>query len=160
MIGHVTRVAPVVGAVLLSLAFLARPALAGGLGGFGGIGHIGGFGGFHGVGHIGLGGFGGWHGGRALGYGGFGHLASPGIYGPTHAVSGRPYRYTTPTTFYQSGYSGYFFPGQGTLFRRTYPTAGAAPYLTSQTYEPGDGYRYPLYYNPATGSYLYYPVAR
>ena len=35
-----------------------------------------------------------------------------------------------------------------------------APYLTTQTYEPGDGYRYPLYYNPATASYFYYPVAR
>jgi hypothetical protein len=31
--------------------------------------------------------------------------------------------------------------------------------LTTQTYEPGDGYRYPLYYNPATGGYIYYPSA-
>ena len=43
----------------------------------------------------------------------------------------------------------------------TYTTpATSQPYLTNQTYEPGDGYRYPLYYNPATGTYFYYPVAR
>jgi hypothetical protein len=36
----------------------------------------------------------------------------------------------------------------------------STPYLTSQTHEPGDGYRYPLYYNPANGQYFYYPVAR
>jgi len=36
----------------------------------------------------------------------------------------------------------------------------AAPYLTTQTYQPGDGYSYPLYYNPATGGYFYYPAAR
>ena len=35
-----------------------------------------------------------------------------------------------------------------------------APYLTGKSYEPGDGYRYPLYYNPSTASYIYYPVAR
>lgn len=31
------------------------------------------------------------------------------------------------------------------------------PYLTSSYFEPGDGYRYPLYYNPSTRSYFYYP---
>lgn len=36
----------------------------------------------------------------------------------------------------------------------------ATPYLTTRTYEPGDGYRYPLYYNPARGTYFYYPVGR
>ena len=36
----------------------------------------------------------------------------------------------------------------------------AQPYLTTRSYEPGDGYRYPLYYNPATRIYFYYPVAR
>jgi len=36
----------------------------------------------------------------------------------------------------------------------------AAPYLTTRTYVPGDGYRYPLYYNPATAAYFYYPVPR
>jgi hypothetical protein len=34
------------------------------------------------------------------------------------------------------------------------------PYLTDRFYEPGDGYRYPLYYNPASGIYFYYPVHR
>ena len=42
----------------------------------------------------------------------------------------------------------------------TRPVMASAPYLTSQTYEPGDGWRYPLYCNPATGGYFYYPVAR
>ena len=31
--------------------------------------------------------------------------------------------------------------------------------MTTQTHEPGDGYRYPLYYSPATGGYIYYPWA-
>jgi hypothetical protein len=38
------------------------------------------------------------------------------------------------------------------------PTVPSQPYLTGRTYEPGDGYRYPVYYNPATRSYIYYPV--
>jgi hypothetical protein len=38
--------------------------------------------------------------------------------------------------------------------------ASGAPYLTDQTYEPGDGYRYPLYYDPSTRQYTYYPKAR
>ena len=38
------------------------------------------------------------------------------------------------------------------------PPAPTAPYLTRFSYEPGDGYRYPLYYNPATRGYYYYPV--
>jgi hypothetical protein len=32
--------------------------------------------------------------------------------------------------------------------------------LTDQTYEPGDGNRYSLYYNAATSRYVYYTVAR
>lgn len=40
------------------------------------------------------------------------------------------------------------------------PMPAAAPYLTNRTHEPGDGWRYPLYYNPATATYFYYPVAR
>jgi hypothetical protein len=36
----------------------------------------------------------------------------------------------------------------------------AAPDLTSQTHEPGDGYRYPLYYNPTSGQHIYYPVTK
>jgi hypothetical protein len=54
------------------------------------------------------------------------------------------------TRFYRSGYSGDTAP------RTTGPVA--APYRTNRTYEPGDGYRYPLYFNPATGTYFYYPV--
>ena len=114
------------------------PALArgGGGGGHGGGGHGGG--GHHGGGH---------HGGR--GYhrvhrGGYGYRGSYGYgYGTGY------YGYSYPTYTYSSGYS--YAP-------TTYVTQ--APYLTSQTYEPGDGYRYPLYYNPATGTYIYYPVAR
>jgi hypothetical protein len=37
---------------------------------------------------------------------------------------------------------------------------GLRPYRTNMYYAPGDGYRYPLYYNPATGAYFYYPVRR
>jgi hypothetical protein len=36
----------------------------------------------------------------------------------------------------------------------------ARPYRTNRFYQPGDGYRYPLYYNPATRTYFYYPVRR
>ncbi len=50
--------------------------------------------------------------------------------------------------YYNSGYNNYANTNAG------------APYLTNQTYEPGDGYRYPLYYNPATGGYFYYPVQK
>jgi hypothetical protein len=39
-------------------------------------------------------------------------------------------------------------------------SAAARPYLTNQYHEPGDGYRYPLYYNPATRTYFYYPAGR
>ena len=39
-----------------------------------------------------------------------------------------------------------------------WPAANLQPYLTNRTYEPGDGYRYPLYYNPATGTCFYYPI--
>ena len=50
----------------------------------------------------------------------------------------------------------------GPAARRSAPVASeppaAGPYRVNQFYEPGDGYRYPLYYDPATGSYLYYPV--
>ena len=38
--------------------------------------------------------------------------------------------------------------------------ASTGMYLTNAYYEPGDGYRYPLYYSPATGTYYYYPVRR
>ena len=60
------------------------------------------------------------------------------------------------------GYSGYYYPDYGyySYVPTTSTAIGAAPYLTNQTYEPGDGYRYPLYFNPVTGSYFYYPVLR
>jgi hypothetical protein len=44
-------------------------------------------------------------------------------------------------------------------FLRLAPVA-RAPYFTGQYHKPGDGYRYPLYYNPSTRGYVYYPVAR
>jgi hypothetical protein len=55
-------------------------------------------------------------------------------------------------TYVRAGYAGVSSPPS------TRPAV--APYLTAHTYTPGDGYRYPLYYNPATGTYFYYPVRR
>lgn len=46
-------------------------------------------------------------------------------------------------------------------FARQTPSVVAAPsrtYLTDRFYEPGDGYRYPVYYNTSTRSYIYYRV--
>ena len=80
--------------------------------------------------------------GYGLGYGGLGY----GGYGYSSAYSGY-----SPSYSYSSGYAS--APANATQ-------TVAAPYLTSQTYEPGDGYRYPLYYNPATGTYIYYPLSR
>ena len=62
------------------------------------------------------------------------------------------YGYSYPYATYSSGYS--YAPTTNTT------QTTSAPYLTSWYYEPGDGYRYPLYYNPATGGYVYYPVRR
>jgi len=62
------------------------------------------------------------------------------------------YGYSYPTSTYSSGYS------SAPTTNTTQTTS--APYLTARYYEPGDGYRYPLYYNPATGGYVYYPVRR
>jgi hypothetical protein len=39
-------------------------------------------------------------------------------------------------------------------------SVGSTPYLTGQHHEPGDGYRYPIYYNPGTHTYFYYPIQR
>jgi hypothetical protein len=36
----------------------------------------------------------------------------------------------------------------------------ARPYQSNRCYQPGDGYRYPLYYDPATRTYFYYPARR
>jgi hypothetical protein len=49
-------------------------------------------------------------------------------------------------------------PGNSSAPRADSITATARPYQTNQFYQPGDGYRYPLYYNPATRTYFYYPV--
>jgi hypothetical protein len=98
-------------------------------------------------GYGGYGGFGYWpYYGLGYGYGGYGY----GGYGYGYPYGGY-YSSYSPSYYYSSAYS--------------YPTTAAtstssAPYLTNQTYEPGDGYRYPLYYNPATGTYFYYPVRR
>jgi hypothetical protein len=76
----------------------------------------------------------GGYGGRYSSYGtGYG----AGRYAPTHYSSA----YSTPATSYNA-------------------PATSGGYRTNQTYQPGDGYVYPLYYNPATRSYYYYPVAR
>jgi hypothetical protein len=50
---------------------------------------------------------------------------------------------------------GYFVAPRSFSTRR-----GLRPYRTNRYYAPGDGYRYPLYYNPATRTYFYYPVQR
>ncbi len=56
-----------------------------------------------------------------------------------------------PSTFtYSRGYS--WVP-------QTY-AAPSRPYLTNRYHEPGDGYRYPLYYDPVGRRYIYYPVRR
>lgn len=125
-----------------------------GLGGLAGSG-LGnpGYGGYGGFGGLGVGGMGsnGAHLGRYnlnyySGYGG------PGSILPHYSYSG-PYA-TLPPNFpvphLVGQYSGrYSSP----------PPTSAAPYPTNQTFEPGDGYRYPLYYNPVTAGYFYYSVA-
>ena len=147
-------VAAVFSAALIVSAPQAMAKGGGGGGGHGGGGHGGGHGG-HGGGHGGghYGGRGGsyhptyhrgtyYNGGTSLGglyynnYG-YGYGYGSGYYGSS---------YYYPSTYYSSGYT------------TTTPTSGS--YLTTQTYEPGDGYRYPLYYNPATGTYFYYPVTK
>ena len=114
----------------------------GGLGfgyGLGGLGYgLGGFG--FGLGNYGLGyGLGGY----GLGYGGYNNYA----YAP-YTYSGDPYSsyYGGAPTTYSRGYSSV-----------TSTNTGGQPYPTTQSYEPGDGYRYQLWYNPATGTYFYYP---
>lgn len=71
--------------------------------------------------------------------------SDPRVQGRTFDFASRSTRYPN-YNYYSSGY--YSAP------------AATRPYRTTQTYEPGDGYRYPLYYNPATRSYFYYPVRR
>jgi hypothetical protein len=144
--------------IALALAvglFSFSPALAKGHGGGGhGGGHGGGFhgGGFHG-GHGYHGGYhhrGGYYGGGF--YGGLGYWPYyGGGYGYGYPYSGY-YGASYPSYTYSSGYA--YPPTTSSV------PVDSQPYLTNQTYEPGDGYRYPLYYNPATGTYFYYPVTR
>jgi hypothetical protein len=162
-------------AAALMLACAASPAFAqggyggGGLDGLGfGLGHGGyglaglagsgfgdpGYGGYGGFGGIGVGGLG--HHGAHLGryslnpYSGYG---GPGTLVPHYTYSG-PYATLPPDSTVP--YLLDLYTGR----RSVMPPTTAAPYLTGRTYEPGDGYRYPLYYNPATAGYVYYPVAR
>jgi len=114
------------------------------LGGFGGPGMFGGFGG------PGMIGFGAGLGPtiQGLGYGPF--PTSPFGYG---------FGYGNPDLMAAS-------PSRAFSYSRGYSSAPApapprtAPYPTNQFYEPGDGYRYPLYYDPVGRTYLYYPVGR
>lgn len=147
-------------AVVATLALsLTAPLALAGHGGGGGGGHGGGgHGGGHSGGHVSSGHHSGGGGHVSYGGGGGHHYSNGGYYGGGLRLSG-----------YGNGYgNGY---GYGGYAPRTYGyssgyatapvmTTSAAPYLTSQTYEPGDGYRYQLYYNPATRTYFYYPVAR
>jgi hypothetical protein len=158
---------------LILVSFTISPAFAGrgggGAGGRGGFGAGGGYrGGFGaGGGYRGGGGWGGYRGGYYGGYGGFGVVGySPylgygyGGYGGYGGNGGYGYAYADPSyagasypSFtYSSGYS--ITPAE-----YTFPAA-TTPYLTSHTYEPGDGYRYPLYYNPTSGQHIYYPVTK
>lgn len=79
---------------------------------------------------------------RGYGAGGFGVGLGLG-YGLGSLANG--YRYS-------SGYAGYSPP----VYNYS-TTVVTAPYATGQTYSPGDGYTYPLYYDPAMGRYIYYP---
>jgi hypothetical protein len=81
-------------------------------------------------------------GGGFLGFGPFGFGAGNGF----------GYGYGYP--YWNNGYNTYAYAVPNATASST------APYLTDQYYEPGDGFRYPLYYNPATGQYFYYPSAR
>jgi len=120
------------------------------LGGFGGPGMFGGFGG------PGLIGFGAGLGPTiyGLGYGPF-PIAPFGYgfgYGNPELMAASPRRAFSYSRGYSLGPMSPTFP--------TPPPQRTAPYLTTQTYEPGDGYRYPLYYDPVGRRYLYYPVGR
>src|SRR5262249_35929857 len=105
LIGHGAGVAPTVGVLLLSLACLSPPALAGGMRGFAGLG------GLHGGGHLGFGGLGGLHGGRHLGFRGPGPHPSLPTYHSMRAVPGWSYHYLNQSGYY--GYYGYYVPGGG-----------------------------------------------
>ena len=59
---------------------------------------------------------------------------------------------------YYGGYSNSYYPYSygSNYYASGYGSSGCYP--TGQTYEPGDGYSYPVYYCPSTGGYIYYPV--
>jgi hypothetical protein len=96
-----------------------------------------------GLGNFGRG-VGGYGSGVGYGYGGYGNGYGSG------------YGYGTPAGFGTNGNRQPVGRSSPTVLNQT----SSAPYLTTGTYEPGDGYRYPVYYNPATGQYGYYPVVR
>jgi hypothetical protein len=50
--------------------------------------------------------------------------------------------------------------GLGNGYRYSYYSYYPARYLTGQYYEPGDGWRYPVYHDPVSGLNIYYPAAR
>jgi hypothetical protein len=153
---------------LILVSLTISPALAGRGGGGGGRGGFGGgvggyrggsgWGGYRGGWGSYRGGWGGYPGGYfgGYGFGGVGYYPYLGYgygnYGGYGYTDPGFYATTSPSFAYSSGYAG----APAVYVSQT----AAAPYLTSQTYEPGDGYRYPLYFNPSSGQYMYYPVAR
>lgn len=155
----ITALALILVSLTISPSFAGRGG--GGRGGFGGGyrgsagwgGYRGGWGGYRGGYYGGYGGFGGvgFFPYLGYGYGGYGGYSGYGGYGygsTDPSYSGTSY----PSFTYSSGY---------TVTPAVYTTqSAAAPYLTSQTYEPGDGYRYPLYYDPTSGQHMYYAAAR
>lgn len=84
--------------------------------------------------------------------------------GPTTISSGTPAAPTTSTS-YSRGYSSVPITRTYSRGYSSAPTpssnqASPGSYRTNRFYEPGDGYRYPLYYSPAARMYFYYPVVR
>ena len=78
----------------------------------------------------------------------------PGLgYGAQWGYNWYGYDYDSPR-YHTNRFSDSFVPPLRAV------SVGSTPYLTGQHYEPGDGYRYPLYYNPGTHTYFYYPVQR
>ena len=98
-----------------------------------------------------------WRGGLLPygGYGGYGGFAGYGEYGFGYGYG------TTDPSYTGTSYPSFTYTSGYTVTPAVYTTqAAAAPYLTSKTYEPGDGYRYPLYYDPTSGQHMYYPAAK
>ena len=145
---------------LVGMALTLTPAYAGHGGGHGGGGHMGG-GGHHGGGaHYG----GGGHYGGGAHYGGGGHYGGGAHYGGGYGLGygglgfgGLGYGLGYGGLGY-SGYGGYGNYGYSSGYSSGPVVNAGAPYLTNQTYQAPDGNVYPLYYNPATRSYFYYPI--